>query len=162
LLRRYNTRLQASIATSSSSTSAPAGTFFAEEDAQDKDELGEDEQGEDKSWATLNRAKLKGKYIDYRVYARVDIKVLLKDLQKLDVSPEEVIAQVSADVSWLSPSNPAIAVLIKKNKDREKSLPVSPVYEYETRDWPKTDGKIDEFWQTAIDSEPKEHKPNEK
>jgi hypothetical protein len=42
--------------------------------------------------AKPKRAKIMGKYIYYRVYAKFDMKTPLKDLPKLDVSPEEVIA----------------------------------------------------------------------
>jgi hypothetical protein len=106
----------------------------------------EDVRGPQKEIALAKpkRAKIKGRYIYYRVYAKIDMKAPLNDLPKLDVSPGEVIAQVLAVIAWLSPGNPAITTLIRRTS-RKKHPPDFPVYAYEPQDWPKIDDAIDEF-----------------
>jgi hypothetical protein len=107
----------------------------------------EDVRGPQKEIALAKpkRAKIKGKYIYYRVYAKIDMKALLKDLPKLDVSPGEVIAQVSAVIAWLLPGNAAITTLIRRTRAARNTLLIPPVYAYEPQDWPKIDDAIDEF-----------------
>jgi hypothetical protein len=50
------------------------------------------------------------------------MKALLKDLPKLDVSPGEVIVQVSAVIAWLLPGNPAINTLIRRTRAARNTL----------------------------------------